>query len=146
MEDNNQDMGFLLKGIKTEQFATFEKNFKEGQSNISLSTCVQLKLEEQNKQVGIFMGFEFKQKNKPIIKLVVSCHFGIKEDTWIRFITEEIITFPKGFMAHLALLTVGTSRGILFAKTEGTLFSKFILPPLDIAKILTENITFSLDR
>lgn len=146
MEYNNQNIGFLLKGIKVEQFATFEKNFKENQDNVDLSTSVQLKLEQNNKQLGIFMHFEFNQKLKPILKIVVSCHFGIKEDNWNQLIREEAIIIPKEFATYLAMLTVSTSRGILFAKTEGTPFSKFILPLLDIAKIFKEDIAFSLEE
>jgi hypothetical protein len=145
MEPNHPKIVFLLKGIKTEQFATFEKYFKESQPNIGLSAAVQFKLLPIDKQIGVFMDFEFQQKNKPIIKLVVSCHFGIHEAHWNQLITAQTISFPKEFVMHLAALTVGTARGILSAKTESSSFSKLILPMIDVASFITEKIDFSLD-
>ncbi len=50
----------------------------------------------------------------------------------------------KGFLAHLAMITTGTARGVLFAKTEATQFSKFIIPTLNVAEMIKEDASFDL--
>jgi len=42
------------------------------------------------------------------------------------------------------MITTGTARGVLFAKTEATQFSKFFVPTLNVAKMITEDAIFDL--
>lgn len=58
----------------------------------------------------------------------------------------KTLTVPKGFLCHLAMLTVGTSRGILHAKTEGTCFNKYVLPVINVTEIIKGDASFSLDQ
>ena len=52
---------------------------------------------------------------------------------------------PKGFLAHLAMITTGTSRGVLFAKTEATPFSKFIVPTLNVEEMIKKDAIFDIE-
>ena len=143
MKKENTQVGFALKGIKTEQFAIFEENYAP-KKETGLGTELQFKLDQINKQIGVFLGFEFMQGKKVFIKIQVSCHFKIEESSWSSFIQENKLVVPKGFLAHLAMITTGTSRGVLFAKTEGTQFSKFIVPTLNVAEMIQEDATFDI--
>nr|MBP6230967.1 hypothetical protein [Paludibacteraceae bacterium] len=125
MKKENTQVGFALKGIKTEQFAIFEENYSP-KKETSLGTELQFKLDQNNKQIAVFLGFEFLQGKKVFLKIQVSCHFKIEESSWNSLIQENKLIVPKGFLAHLAMITTGTSRGVLFAKTEATPFSTFI--------------------
>lgn len=138
-------VGFLLKKIHTEQFALFEENFLEG-IKVNLNAQIQFKLDHKNYMVGTFMGFTFEQEKKPFLKIEVSCHFKLEESTWSNFIDEKKskTTIPKGFLAHLAMITIGTARGVLFAKTEGTLFSTFIIPTLNVSEMIETDGVFSM--
>jgi hypothetical protein len=40
---------------------------------------------------------------------------------------QKSITFPKAFTDHLLVITTGTLRGALHAKTEDTIFNRFLL-------------------
>ncbi len=53
---------------------------------------------------------------------------------------------PKGLLCHLAMLTVGTSRGILHAKTEGTCFNKYVLPTINVTEIIKEDASFDFNK
>lgn len=141
MEKENKNIGFILKGIKTEQFAVFEENYTSDK-NLDLGTNLQFKIDTDNKQIGAFLGFEFIQKEKVFLKIVVSCHFKIEEMAWDSFIREEKIVIPKGFLAHIAMITTGTTRGVLFAKTEGTPFSKYLIPTINIAEMIGYDVVF----
>jgi hypothetical protein len=141
MKKENTQVVFALKGIKTEQFAIFEENYSP-KKETSLGTELQFKLDQNNKQIAVFLGFEFLQGKKVFLKIQVSCHFKIEESSWNSLIQENKLIVPKGFLAHLAMITTGTSRGVLFAKTEATPFSTFIVPTLNVAEMIKEDVSF----
>ena len=74
----------------------------------------------------------------------ISCFLKIEDSAWESFKLNNQITFPKDFIAHMAMITVGTSRGVLHSKTEGTIFNKYILPTINVAKMIPEDITFDI--
>ncbi|NLA24308.1 MAG: hypothetical protein GX879_05005 [Bacteroidales bacterium] len=144
IDTENKGVGFALQGIKTEQFAIFEENYV-AKKNIALGTGLQFKVDNQNKQIGTFISFEFVQAKKTFLKIEVSCHFKIEETAWESFIQKNKLVVPKGFLAHLAMITTGTARGVLFAKTEGTQFSKYIIPTINVAEMIDEDALFDMD-
>jgi hypothetical protein len=143
METENKEIGFALQGIKTEQFAIFEENYAP-KKEIGLGAGLQFKLDKTNKQIGVFLGFEFMQGKKVFLKIQVSCHFKFEENSWSSFIQENKLIVPKGFLTHLAMITIGTARGVLFAKTEGTSFSKYIIPTINVAEMIKEDVFFEI--
>lgn len=64
MKENN--IGFLLEGIKTEQFAIFKENYTLNE-DIGLNTEFEFKLDQNNKKIGVFVSFEFLQNAKTFI-------------------------------------------------------------------------------
>ena len=86
--------------------------------------------------------FQFEQKEKPFLIIEVSCEFSIEEDKWGEFSNGKTIHIPKGFLAHLAMITVGTTRGVLHSKTDNTKFNEFILPTLNVSEMITEDGAF----
>ena len=143
MKKESTQVVFALKGVKTEQFAIFEENYSP-KKETSLGTELQFKLDQNNKQIAVFLGFEFLQGKKVFLKIQVSCHFKIEESSWNSLIQENKLIVPKGFLAHLAMITAGTSRGVLFAKTEATPFSTFIIPTLNVAEMIKEDVSFDI--
>lgn len=145
MEKENIQIGFILQSIKTEQYAIFEDNFTP-KKETNLGTELQFKLDQKNNLIGVFIGFEFLQNKKVFLKIQVSCHFKVSETSWNNFIQqrESKLVVPKGFLAHLAMITTGTTRGVLFAKTENTLFSKFIVPTLNVSEMIPEDAAFDM--
>ena len=145
MKKDNTQIGFTLRGIKTEQFAIFEENYTP-KKETALGTELQFKLDQKNKQIGVFPGFEFIQGKKIFLKIQISCHFSIEEKSWENFIQKENtkLVVPKGFLAHLAMIAKVTTRGVLFAKTESTPFSKFIVPTLNVAEMIQKDASFDM--
>ncbi len=145
MEKDNTQVGFALQGIKNEQFAIFEENYTP-KKEIDLGTELQFKLDQINKHIGVFLGFEFIQDKKVFLKILVSCHFKIEEKSWKQFIQNEKskLVVPKGFLGHLAMIATGTTRGILFAKTDSTPFSTFMIPTLNVVEMIAEDASFDM--
>jgi len=140
----DKTINFALKGITTEQFATFEENYSKGKV-VSINTNFEFKISRENKQVGVYTTFSFEQAKKIFIKIQVSCHFDIDIAAWNGFLSEGKIVFPHTLMTHLTVLTIGTARGVLHSKTTGSEFNKYILPTLDVAQMLTEDVEFNFN-
>lgn len=139
-----QDVGFILNSIKTEQYAIIEDAYSEKRKT-NFKAGVQFKVNRKNRQVGVYVTFSFEQNKKVFLTIQVSGHFAIKPSSWEESCTKDKIIFPKKFMTHLAMLVIGTARGVLHAKTEGTFFNKFLVPTINVIELVKENVEFILE-
>lgn len=139
------NIGFKIVGVRTEQFAILEENFKE-KGKITLNTDLEFKANSKNFIVAAFATFNFKSNNNTFLVLEISCEFAVAPESWNELFTNNKIEFPKDFMTHIAMITIGTSRGVLHAKTEGTKFNNFLLPTINLREIVKENVLFTFDE
>lgn len=147
METPNQSIGFSLKKVTTEQFAIIEEDFND-KGKIRLKSSLRFAADETQKYISVFASFIFDSDSKPFLIVEAGCHFQLKENEWDEMTNSKTnaLVVPKGFLCHLAMLTVGTSRGILHAKTEGTYFNKYVLPTINVTEIIKEDATFSFKK
>jgi len=147
METPNKSIGFSLKKVSTEQFAIIEENFND-KGKIRLKSSFRFAADETQKYVSVFASFIFDSDSNPFLIVEAGCHFLLKANEWDEMTNSKTnaLVVPKGFLCHLAMLTVGTSRGILHAKTEGTCFNKYVLPTINVTEIIKEDATFSFKK
>lgn len=145
MDNPKLEVEFALQAIKTEQFATFEENF-DPKKQINIAVGLEFKINQTMKQVGVFLTLHFEQSKKKIIILITSCHFRIKDESWSNLIDNEKsqVVLTKDFVSHISMLTVGTARGLMFAKTEGTFCSQFLVPLINVTDMITEDAIFEI--
>jgi hypothetical protein len=143
METVNAIVEFSIAKVTTEQFAIIEKSFDEKEP-INLNTNLRFAIDREERLVAVFTLFEFEQKGIPFLIVEVSGQFLIAPASWTGFLTDEITTtIPRGFMIHLGMITVGTARGVLHTKTEGTRFNDFVLPTINVMDMVTEDVKFT---
>ncbi len=142
--DTNK-VGFLLSNIKTIQFATIESAYQEGSTG-DLKLRFNFGIPEGKKWLACDADVEFLMNDQPFVIIKVRCEFAIEPDAWDSFVDSEQneITFSDGFLRHLAVLTIGTTRGILHAKLEDTPFDQMILPTVNIVDLIEQPLTFDL--
>ena len=147
MEKKINSVGFSLKKVTTEQFAIIEEGFDE-KGKIRLNTSMRFAADEKQKYIAVYTSFTFDSDNNPFLLVEASCHFSIQDNAWAGMYNKDLntLTIPKGFLCHLAMLTVGTSRGILHAKTEGTCFNKYVLPTINVTQIIRKDTIFSFNK
>lgn len=133
---------FLLSLISTEQFAILEDNYADG-IPVQLSFELGFGYNEENRMIVPFLKSNFIQQEKRFIILEVACHFQIAPESWNDCFDDKKknLKIPKGFAQHLAILTVGTARGILHAKTEGTKFNRFFLPTVNVQMLVKDDVS-----
>jgi len=143
MKNKVSRVQFALSKITTEQFAIIENAFVPGK-DIKINTNIRFGADENKNMAACFTSFSFEIEQKAFLKIEAGCHFIIIQDSWNSMYDSErrILKLPKEFLTHLAVLTVGTARGILHSKTEGTDFNKFVLPTINIADLIKEDAEF----
>ncbi len=145
MENADKIIGFSLAKIVTEQFAVIPDIFEEGKE-IKLRPELNFGIDTQTKRIMVNILFRFEQEEKPFIILKVACYFTISPNDWNQFRTPNTnaLVIPQGFATHLAMLTIGTLRGVLHAKTENTTFNRFIIPAFNITGLIKSDVIFNL--
>ncbi|HYX05547.1 MAG TPA: hypothetical protein VE912_02315 [Bacteroidales bacterium] len=140
-------LSFKIAGINTEEFAIVEDEFNEKEPS-KLGAAINFGINEENQIIGIRTKFQFEQKGKPFLIIAVACDFEIEKKAWNNLFDKESnsILLPEGFASHLAMLTVGTTRGVLHEKTNNTPFNRFILPPINLTKLIKEDVTIKLEK
>ena len=140
MDNKGLSIGFALANITTEQFASIEENIPQQGNEIGIDINFRFSADEKSKMIGVFTNFTFHTQGKQFLIVEGGCHFKIKPEDWEKLLSEDKkeLTAPAGLLRHLATITVGTTRGILHAKTENTCFSKYILPTINIVKVVSE--------
>ncbi|MEQ8523749.1 hypothetical protein [Gracilimonas sp.] len=138
-------LSFRLVSIKTDEFAIIEDSFEE-EGKVSLESSFNFRVDKEKHILGTTVKFQFEQNDKPFLIISVTCGFEMEEEAWESLIDVDNnkIIIPEGFASHMAVLTVGTARGVLHEKTSETDFSDFIIPPINLTKIITEDIEIEL--
>lgn len=143
---SNNNFKFKLVNILTNQFALIEEHFSEDVSTVQLSLNHKFGIDIEKRNIALKNQIRFLSDNQMFIILEVTCTFNISEESWAELLTEEKseIVIPSDFATHLLVLTVGTARGVLHAKTENTKFNKYFLPTLDVSKSIENDIVFNV--
>lgn len=135
-------IGFRMLNIQVEQFAILGNDMPSGE--IGFNTSLSFGVNPSIAGVRVTTRYELVSNDEKLVILELSCIFEIYKESWNKLLVDGKIILPKDFLSHLAMHSVGTARGILFAKTESTVFSQYILPPINIAERITEDITFDV--
>lgn len=144
---NDNQIGFRLLKISTVQFAVIESAYVESEP-IQLGAGVKYGIDEKNKVIACIVRFQFAINETPFLIIHVKCDFGIEDDAWMSFIStdKKEIEFPIGFVRHLAVLAVGTARGILHSKTENTKLNRYFLPTINVNELIKKGFSFKIEN
>lgn len=141
MSKKELPINFSLVHIEDNQFSTFEKMLdveKPIQQEIGLGFGVDV----ENAAIAVSMEFVLNKGEKPLLKQNITCYFEISPkdfDSQLRKGKEVVL--PCGFGKHLAMLTIGTARGVLFANTKNTVFNKYLIGLINVDDMFNEDIS-----
>ena len=93
-------VGFTLKKINTEQFATVEKDIDNNEElEVQLSVGVSFGIDKKNKELGCYLKIQYEFETFTIIILKLSCEFEVDANSWEAFTGDKkrSIKFPAGF-------------------------------------------------
>ena len=136
---------FRMFKINVEQFAMLVEKMQQDKHEVMVETRFQFKVAHDHK-VAPVARFMFTNKEQPTLMLELSCEFDIYPEDWKKMVKNDEVTVSKETLCYLAAQTVGVARGVLYCKTEGTPFNKLILPSINVASMIKEDLTMSLPK
>lgn len=139
-------LGFALSGLRTISFATIDASHKKtGVANLITSIGFGLDVNDHSVTCKAKFSFE-KRKDQPFLILEVQTIFEIEKNDFENKIKQDDNSYlvSNSLAIHFAVLTVGSARGILHAKTDGTLYNEYLLPTIDVKKMIPDNVTFKI--
>lgn len=138
----SKGVGFAFRAIQTEQFATFPEIYDEDKE-VGFWQGYEFGADPDTHFIGVLTEYRFTHGDTPFLTLKTSCHFEVVEEAWNKMQNEDgqSITMDSGFLGHLVMLSIGTCRGVLHAKTENSEFNQFLLPTINVEEIVKESHT-----
>lgn len=133
---------FRMFKINVDQFAILANS---PVANVNISSNMSLDFSKENRNVRVSMGFNFLDGEQSLVILKMNCEFNVHEDDWNGFINDDSIIIPKSFIDYLIVQTVGTARGILHCKTEGSPFNYLILPPMNVSNMVEKDVVIPVN-
>lgn len=128
---------FRMDRISVEQFAMLSDNIPEG--GMTLATGLEFQISGDGQAVACKAKFTFADSAEaPKLMLELRCEFAIHSDDAASFSKDGKTAIPPSVLKLFAMHTVGTARGVLFAKTEGSPWSAVILPPINVDQMIDE--------
>jgi len=139
-------LSFKLVDISTSEFAILEESYTEDE-NVQMETFVSFGHDRDHRVLGATLKFQFEQNEKPFLVIAATCSFQMEEKAWESLLDTggQKIIIPEGFASHMAVITVGTIRGILYEKTKDTIFKDYIIPPINLTDIIKEDIEIAFE-
>ena len=136
---------FRMFRIHTNQFAVFKDIFPDS-DNLGFQIGLNFKHADNGQKIACAMMFILCDGDERILMLEITCEFEIFEEDWKSFCKDNVVTIPKDTLEFFALHTVGTARGILHCKTEGTSFNGVIMPPINVSEINNSDIVIDMNK
>jgi len=141
MAKAQKKLKYKLVNIHTEQFAIIDNVYKEG-VEISVNATLGYQYSADSRLIKVLIKNELFQNERLFLIIEVASIFETEPESWEMLFdsTSEKITLPKKFAAFLATFSMNTTRGILHAKTEGSLIHPILLPLTTIHDIIKDDV------
>ena len=131
-------------GIHADQFATLVKEMPT--EDLGFNVGLSYKYANNGKVIACSSKFTFTSKEEKILVIEVTCDFEISQESWTALVKDKTVIIPKSLLEFFAVHTIGTTRGIMFCKTENTSFNKLIIPPLNVADMVQNDLIISITQ
>jgi len=132
-----KEIQYYLKDIDESQFAVFPENFVEGKE-VAVFAKMNVASNNDGTSLKCDSRLELKQDDNMFIVSEIACKFAVTKESW-EDVDEKKKMLPSGFIRHLTSIAIGTQRGIIIARTKESSIHKFILPPIDLTKVVKDD-------
>lgn len=143
--ENKDQISFGLRKITTEQFAIIENAFDKANQNIQIGNGLRFGFNLEKRVITVLLSVQFSQDKGPFLLLEIGCLFEIIPEHWdtLYNVDNKEIKLPLGLARHFVVIAMGTLRGVLHAKTEGTQFNMFYLPTINVNELVKKDVTIN---
>lgn len=126
---------FRLSKISLPQFAIL--NDVEAES-LNVEYEVHFSVNKIQNKILCTFKIVYKNDSDVVMQMIAECYYQIAPSSWSMLIKPDgNIVIPAEFLQHLGSLTVGTARGILYARCYDTNLEKHLLPLINLTELIT---------
>ncbi len=131
------EIPYRIVQIVTNRFEQHPELLKIG-PEIQIQSRFNFAVNQDEHRVLCDSEYQFSQDENMLIGLRLICIFEVEPAAFQGLTDKKDITIPVDFLRYMATICVGTARGILHARTEGTNLNNFVLPPINLVEIIKE--------
>lgn len=135
-----QTIPYKISHIETVQFAIFPDNFINGQEVLINTNCGYNVRSDLN-QVRNVISVNYTQNEKLLMVVQLACYYDIAPEGVEAIKAEGKI--PIDFLRYMGSISVGTIRGVIHAKTEGTVLNPVVMPPVNLEEMVKNDLMLS---
>ena len=130
-------INYVIKRLETLQFAMFPDRFVNGK-DVEIRSGFGFDVKNDYSTIRHIVDFEFYQDEELILTLKIACYFELAPETQKEIEKEQVI--PVDFLRYMGTISVGLARGVIHAKTEGTVLNSVVLPPINLVDAIKEDL------
>ena len=124
---------YRISRIESVQFALFPDNFQNGQE-VRVNTNFGYNVRSDVQQVRNVINVKYLQEDKLLLVAELACYYDIAPEGVESIKAEGKI--PVDFLRYMGAISAGTIRGLIHAKTEGTVLNPVVLPPVNLEEAI----------
>lgn len=128
---------YKIARLETKQFAIFPESFNNSEG-VGVNSSYEFSISADLTAIRCRSIFRYIQDEKILLVLELNAFFAIAHEG----ITEikEKGSVPVDFLRYMGTIVVGTARGIIHTKTEGSVLNSIVLPPINLVEIIKEDL------
>lgn len=132
-----QSIPYRISHIETVQFALFPDNFVNRQK-VTVNTNCGYNVRSDLSQVRNVISVNYIQNEKILLVVQLACYYDIDPESFKAIKLEGKI--PVDFLRYMGSISVGTMRGVIHAKTEGTVLNPVVMPPINLEEMIKNDL------
>ncbi|MCD8386120.1 MAG: hypothetical protein LUD17_04420 [Bacteroidales bacterium] len=139
-----EDLNYKLLKISLKEFAIIDAPsiISEG-AEISINVGCKFALDKTQHNVLCTLNVEYRLLQMPLLKALIEVVFNLTSCSYDKLKEGDKIVMPQPLLLSFASTSYSTLRGILFAKTEDTIFNTLYLPLIDMSNIVKSDLSFT---
>ena len=138
-------ISFQIRKFNTNQFAVLEPKRKFKPEELGLIMNVKFGLYNDTRVLACIYSVTYTVNNTKLMTLELQGDFEISKEDFRTQVKDNQLNLPKRFAQHLAVITIGTARGVIHAKTENTGYNKYYLPTVNIQELVKSDLSFTIN-
>ena len=128
---------YKIARLETRQFAIFPESFNNSES-VGVNSSYEFSISADMTAIRCRSNFRYVQDVKVLLVLELNAYFAIAPEGIAEI--KEKGSVPVDFLRYMGTIVVGTARGIIHTKTEGTVLNSVVLPPINLVEIIKGDI------
>lgn len=135
---------FQIHRIETIQFALLKDEITE--DHLSYAVRFGFGIDTEAFIVRSMFHYELMSEKSSALLIEVAVDFRIDSESFNKeFFKDDKLFIEKGFAAHLSVIAVGTTRGILHEKTRETKLNMFPIPTINVSNQIKDDVFIDME-